>query len=388
VFEFGAKAWIMLGISLVLFLMLEILARAFYRPDAKVIGIGETDPRALSEAYKGADWSKDYYRELAESDHARWESYVYWRKHPFSGKYINVDTNGYRKTVNMFDSTGDVVRIYFLGGSFMWGTGTRDEYTVPSLFAKKLAERGYRKFHVINMAETGYVSTQEYIKLFLELRAGRVPSIVIFADGVNDLYSAAQNREVGIPENEANRRSEFNRKRGRGHQSAGQCLMSNLRLARLVRDIKSGTVGAKKILHSRGIARPILPHGQELSYADDVIRIYAHNCAAVEDLAKKWDFECFFFWQPSVFLKKTRSAEEVQSSAINGDLESYFKTAYGQLASGSCTNLPANFVNMQQLFDDHPETIFVDFCHTGEQGSEMFADKVLQVVTERSRILK
>ncbi|MBC8457124.1 MAG: hypothetical protein H8D67_03910, partial [Deltaproteobacteria bacterium] len=51
---------------------------------------------------------------------------------------------------------------------------------------------------------------QEVIDLFLQLQKGNIPNIVIFYDGINDTFSAFQNGISGIPQNEWNRKKEFN----------------------------------------------------------------------------------------------------------------------------------------------------------------------------------
>ena len=82
------------------------------------------------------------------------------------------------------------VKLLMLGGSSLWGFGARDDQTIPSLLARKLHERGL-KVEVKNLAELGYVSTQEVIGLIRELQTGYRPDVVIFYDGVNDTTSAA-----------------------------------------------------------------------------------------------------------------------------------------------------------------------------------------------------
>lgn len=54
------------------------------------------------------------------------------------------------------------------------------------------------------------MSTQVVIALLLQLQKGQIPDLVIFYDGVNDMYSAYQQKVAGLPENEFNRVKEFN----------------------------------------------------------------------------------------------------------------------------------------------------------------------------------
>ena len=92
-----------------------------------------------------------------------------------------------------------------LGGSSLWGFGARDDQTIPSLLARSLDEQGWR-VELKNLAEIGYVSTQEVIALTRELQAGYRPDLVIFYDGVNDTTSALLEGEPGLTTNEINRR--------------------------------------------------------------------------------------------------------------------------------------------------------------------------------------
>src|SRR5262245_47091228 len=64
------------------------------------------------------------------------------------------------------------------------GTGVRDEHTIASLFAQRFAQFGWSDFHVVNYGESAYVATQSLLTLLLELRAGNIPEIVIFYDGI------------------------------------------------------------------------------------------------------------------------------------------------------------------------------------------------------------
>ncbi|MER3445854.1 MAG: hypothetical protein C4291_03015 [Candidatus Dadabacteria bacterium] len=81
------------------------------------------------------------------------------------------------------------------GGSTMWGTEARDDFTIPSILSKKLWRRGIR-CDIVNFSGSGYVSTQEVIALLIELQRGNIPNLVIFYDGINDTYSAYQHNSI------------------------------------------------------------------------------------------------------------------------------------------------------------------------------------------------
>jgi hypothetical protein len=101
--------WTIVGVTLVVFLALECLARVYYfvrkRDHSSQIyspegGQFPTDEREFSDIYEATDWGDDYFREKYAANVMTWRSYVYWRKRPFSGEHINVDENGVRTTFN------------------------------------------------------------------------------------------------------------------------------------------------------------------------------------------------------------------------------------------------------------------------------------------------
>src|SRR5262249_15615947 len=93
--------------------------------------------------------------------------------------------------------------------SSLWGFGARDDQTIPSLLARELFEQEWN-VQIRNLAEIGYVSTQEVVALVRELQSGYRPDVVIFYDGVNDTTSAYLEGQAGLTTNEVNRRREFN----------------------------------------------------------------------------------------------------------------------------------------------------------------------------------
>src|SRR5262249_2285111 len=160
-----------------------------------------------------ADWVNSYFREFAQANRVEWQSYVYWRRQPFAGRYITIDAGGIRRTWNPPADTNRKTRhIFFFGGSTMWGTAARDDYTIASILSRLLAAQTSPgdRVEVTNFAEGGYVSKQELIMLLGELQRGNVPDLAIFFDGVNDVFAAFQSGKPGIPQNESHRVREFN----------------------------------------------------------------------------------------------------------------------------------------------------------------------------------
>ena len=172
------------------------------------------DPRVVAEGYGGAAWPVVHYRELEQLARALAAVCL------LSAKAVSGRDDHHRQrrpahhlaiSRQPASDRGErrSVKILTLGGSSLWGFGARDDQTIPSLLARSLHEKGWR-VELKNLAEIGYVSTQEVIALTRELQAGYRPDVVIFYDGVNDTTSALLEGEPGLTTNEINRRHEFN----------------------------------------------------------------------------------------------------------------------------------------------------------------------------------
>jgi hypothetical protein len=186
-------AWLILGLSLLLFCLVEAGARLVLLVHRQVGHPPVFDRRIRADTYSDSAFARAYYEEFDGRGTAiRWRSYVYRRRKPFHGKYINVDTAGLRITPAPTPPAPASTRpltVFMFGGSTLWGTGARDAFAIPALVAGELRHAGLN-VEVTNFGESGYVSTQSLVALLLELRAGRRPDVVVFYDGVNDTFSA------------------------------------------------------------------------------------------------------------------------------------------------------------------------------------------------------
>ncbi len=82
------------------------------------------DPRKHIDVYADAGWADEYFDEFAASHRTAYFSYTGYRRLPFSGRYINVDSLGLRRTSpDCGSGRADALRVFSFGGSAAWGTG-------------------------------------------------------------------------------------------------------------------------------------------------------------------------------------------------------------------------------------------------------------------------
>ena len=358
--------WVLLGVTLLFVLLLNGALR-------KVLPGGTAEPaidpevrrpsKQQADAYEGSDWPRQYFRELDIAGRMRWESYTYWSRAPFEGQYINIDERGRRRTWNPV--AGDDGRsVWVFGGSTVWGIGTRDDHTLPSELSRLLADEGF-PVRVTNFGESGFVGTQEVLTLLLELQRGARPDVVVFYDGVNDVYAALLEGVAGIPMNEVNRRREF----GLG-QDWGTLFRASVHRLEGLRRLAA-------IL--RGRPAPV----RSVTLAADVVSHYESNARSVRALAEAYDFDVLFFWQPTVFTKRRVTDFERRTRDSRMRVHRDLQLEANRLIEGSEQLGSASyFVNLTHALDGVEEPIYIDFCHLSEQGNRLAAQALLPSVVE------
>ncbi len=355
--------WSIVGIALLLLLLLDAALTAFlkHREDDRF--------RAYMEKYPAADrsWVPAYTEEFLRHDSALWRPYVYWRRAPYAGQYFGVDERGLRHTWNKPHTPAEKpFRIFTFGGSTMWGTGVRPDYTVASCLARALEEHGIA-VEVTNYGEGGYVSTQELLTLLLELRRGNVPDLVIFLDGFNDAATSYQNARAGLTSNEMHRVEEFNVDE---HRSRFQKAMA------LVPGIRRFTEGLGKRL----VAPYTIPADKSAVLADATVRVYRENVRVVQMLGREYGFQSLFYWQPVIFLKDHLAPNEVKGAADLGYMKDFVLGVYQQLHGDPQLAARPAFHDISDTFRHTDEAVFADFCHLSEHGNDVLARRIAEDV--------
>ncbi len=373
------KLWLGIGVALIVLIVLDLLCAIGFlflsKPPAT-----DSEKRLFSDVFAGVPWAKDYFAEHDAAEGMRWEPFVYWRRNYFHGKYIDVDMRGLRETVLPPAAAGEDVtarrpRIFLFGGSTMWGTGVRNEGTVPSLLAAELHRRGIDA-SVVNYGESGYVSTQELIQFELELRDGRVPAIAIFLDGVNDAFSTFQQNRAGIAQNESHREREFN-------------LVKTKKLPSLQRTALAATIEGLAIVRALELVLPRSSSPLIIDYFDaepdlatQTANSYFGNLRVLRGLAREHHCELLAYLQPTVFQKDLHSHSEAIAAEHDEKLGAFLSHVYAAIRSNpGVADFAKEFRDLSDLFRKESAPLFMDWCHLCEAGNARIAAKMADDVT-------
>jgi lysophospholipase L1-like esterase len=383
--KFARDVWIVLGIAVAMFVALEaavslgFYVRGFWRPPA-------ANFRIKADTYSDTEWASKYYKEIEEVEKGRtlrWQPYVYWRRTPRRGQYINIGSDGLRKTINVSMSEGasPPIKVFMFGGSTMWGLGAGDDSTIPSIFAEVAKNKGIN-CEVVNFGQYAYVSTQEVIELMLQLQKGNIPDIAIFYDGVNDTFSGFQLSVPGLPHDEIRREKEF-------------CLLERKELQSLAVQSAIRQLSTMRFLHGvlqKTGLRPDnfqpVPLEYEKAVADKealahaVAETYLNNIKLVETLSRSYGFTSLFYWQPVIYTKQNLTEYERQSLELDvhypGMKEFYLDTYAALRKSSAGLDKRVAFHDISSIFSDVHEPIFVDFNHMGGKGNSFIARRMAE----------
>jgi hypothetical protein len=374
-------AWFNLAILTTLLVCVEGIAFGYYfvrstlsgydRVDAFIKGHVAKMPRDGYPNPADQTWFEAYWKEFNDSTYAAAisTSYSNWHREPFRGKYINVAQNGRRATwAEPSNDASHLVRVAMFGGSTIWGTGARDDFTIPSYVAKILAEKYPHRFTVVNYGQDGYVSTQEVIALLREIQNNQIPDIAVFYDGYNEVYTAYQTGAAGFPMNEDNRMREFNILHPSRTRDFYFEVLSRTSTFQLAQGLRTAMWPKPVQNSSNGQATQAL--------AADVVRTYFRNIEAVTAMEKHFGFAARFFWQPSVYTKSRPTKAEESMIYGTQPVAVLYRPVHEAMKMYRSTAQP-DFRDISNVLDGYAGTAFIDAVHVTELANEAIAREIV-----------
>lgn len=355
-----AQGWLILGLTLLLLLAVDQALRALLpEPQAAAqVQPGAFAPdREHAAAVAGDAWIGDYWREHAAARHTEWRSWVYWRRRAHAGELVNVDAHGFRVTPPPAQPAQRT--IWLFGGSTAWGTGNRDGGTLAAQLQQVYAERSPElAVRVQNFGESGYVSRQS-LAAFQSALGCPAPAadLAIFLDGANDVYASWQARRAGLPQNEDNRRLEFNSARRFGQQLRAWAARLE-GIGRLVATPPAALDDA---------ALDALAQATAAHWATAARQAQAIGAAA--------DVPVLFLWQPTAFDRASPRADEPAIVAASPAEHVRLQRATHAAVRARLAGLPAA-ADLADAFDAAAIPVFFDFVHLSEAGQRLLAERI------------
>jgi hypothetical protein len=322
-------------------------------------------------------------------DQGRYAPYVVWRANPeIAGEGLTVTHGGNRITPGA-SGNPDALRVFLLGGSSMWGSGVTDSCTIPFYLQQELGDTLGIPVCAVNLAQSGFSSTQEVIELMLRLREGDIPDAVVFYDGYNDVWGAYTNGFAGghhqqeqVAERVEGRSPEFMPRSPLLtvlQSSNTWALIHSLRLRTGSGDFASGrfvTYG------SMGIDPGEL--------AEDVVETYLGNCRIALALGEVYGFRCIFVWQPVIWFGEkplTPFEEQILSGGVpefpygaDPAFRELMDLSYSTFTD-SIRALPG-LCSFSGIFDPVMDELYIDYCgaHVNSAANRIIAHEISRLL--------
>lgn len=308
-----------------------------------------------------------------------YQPFTVWRRPRYASDTVNVDADG-RRVVPGSRCDDGAFRVFFFGGSTMWGTSAPDEGTIPALFLREVGPRQGNPLCVRNYGESAWVSSQSVIALMTALQRGDIPDLVIFYEGANDLNWTFGN-------DTPYRHAEYDRIAaifGRAGRGRGQGRRRTVDVSGLLRALAPNITSS--IDRGRQWGRgpsDRSPEGLE-RLAGEAIGVYLANQRIVRSLAEEYGFRCRFFWQPYlIYGRKPLAAGEAR--ILDGAAS--WATSFRLFAAAANARIAAvqadDFTDLSGVFAETGEQIYTDMVHMTPEGNAIVARAMITALGDQ-----
>jgi len=328
--------------------------------------------------YASKSWTRQFTtdQDAIASAKVEYRPFTVWRRPPYASATVNVDADG-RRTVPGSACADGVAKVFFFGGSTMWGTNSPDDGTIPALFVEEVRSLADGRLCVTNFGESAWVSTQSMIALATAIHRGDIPDLVVFYEGANDLTWTFGN-DSAYGHAELDRIAATFNRAGRGR---GQGRTRWIDAAGVVRSLAPNLFSLVDGRRQWGRGpSDRSPEGLR-RLADEAMDVYFANQRIVRGMAHEYGFRCHFFWQPYLIYgrKPPATGEARMLAAAQGWTESF--RPFAAAANDRVGQVRhTDFTDLSEVFAKTTDQLYTDMVHVTPEGNAMVARAMLEAL--------
>ena len=323
---------------------------------------------------------------------------VYGTEPFYRSDALNTNSIGLRGKKE-YEPETDKYRVIILGGSAVFGYGaiSSDENTIPANLEKLLNEKiEGEKFEVINAGQGFYESTSElmfYLTDLLQLK----PNLVILLDGFNDVtHSLILREEIGYPVIYPHWKSKLLTLTSKEItiDDIGRPIYKIMRKSKLLNKL---ILEYFAFMYNKRLYGDVLEKKEEIKYPSNFPAMdkYLDNIQVFSEINSVRQIKTLVLMQPTIFLKEVLSKKEQQYLESNLNTSPYtqketifsmYQYANEKLEDLAKKNDFLYYDNINDLLKDEPSEMFSDYAHFTDKGSEIVAQKVLDIINNQNII--
>jgi hypothetical protein len=313
---------------------------------------------------------RKYWNEFQQSNKVVYHQYVLWRRAPYNGDVISINSEGFRNTVHT-QCDDKTFTIWMFGDSVMWGDGASDSETIPSLVAGDYEKSG-KAVCIVNYGEKGWSNTQEMVALIEQLKhTTRKPNIVLFYDGGTEAFAAYQNGRADVHSN-FGLFQDFLENWGARQQASFDYLRETNTYKLLE------TISIKLPFHRK---QAPLPQIDVEALSSAVIANYVSNMDVIALLAKQYGFRAVFAWYPNLAVgHKVMTPDEQQVLRVQYQDFPNLGLMYQAVYHKSSEIKSPDFFDLEDAIDDQKDSLYVGISHMKPAGDRIMADRLFDIL--------
>jgi hypothetical protein len=328
-------------------------------------------PEVEAAVVQGTPEEREYWKEQQPAQKVQYEPYVLWRRAPFNGSAISIDADGIRRTLHTH-CDASTFTVWMFGDSVMWGWGSPDSETIPSLVAADYEKAG-RQVCIVNYGEKGWANTQELFELIQELKhADHKPDVVLFYDGGTEAFTAYENKKVDVHSNYLDFKNYL--EGWITEKKSGFSYLSRSNTYHLLENI-AAKVAPKKVTSDS------VSETEAETWSRGIMQNYQENMDIIDLLAKQYGFRPIFAWYPNMAVghKQLTADEAVLSRRLKKrfpGMDLVYRAAYEKCREVSRPDL----YYLGDLLDDTTAPLYRGIAHLNATGNQMAADRLFQIL--------
>jgi len=364
--SFVVRLCVAVTLALILVVGLELLT--YWRGVENQHTMG---PEVEAAVVQGTPEEREYWKEQQPAQKVQYEPYVLWRRAPFNGSAISIDADGIRRTLHTH-CDASTFTVWMFGDSVMWGWGSPDSETIPSLVAADYEKAG-KQVCIVNYGEKGWANTQELFELIQELKhADHRPDVVLFYDGGTEAFTAYENKKVDVHSNYLDFKNYL--EGWITEKKSGFSYLSRSNTYHLLENI-AAKVAPKKV------ANDSVSESDAETWSRAIMQNYQENMDIIDLLAKQFGFRPIFAWYPNMAVghKQLTADEAVLSHRLKKrfpGMDLVYRAAYEKCREVSRPDL----YYLGDLLDDTTAPLYRGIAHLNATGNQMAADRLFQIL--------
>ncbi|MDG1753573.1 MAG: hypothetical protein P8H65_01190 [Rhodothermales bacterium] len=315
----------------------------------------EVDPRGQLDLYADSPWAETHFVEFNNLE-TEYYDFIGWRRKAFDGETIHIGADGIRSTAPSSEPADSAETVYFMGGSVVWGTGSRDQNTIASIYARETGSV------VTNYGESAWIaqqSTNLLIRLYSQKRsADRVYSI----DGVNEVLHKCRAENAPLS--------------GGREQRFRSLIASPKPLTTLyaVRPLLFMLSELRRAIAPSPDPSALFDCDTNPEKAEQIARNLVVNWMASRDLVEANGGRFIPVLQPVAYLGSP-SVEHLPEINDVSPLGHQFQTVYPIIIQ-ILNETDLSWLDLTDVFDSTPR-VYIDFCHVVSSGNSVLVDRLL-----------